>query len=47
MPHPENIVEEDYTEEVTVTGEDGAELTESKQYQCNIDFKALMYLKIP
>ena len=48
VPYPDGVVEETYFDEVPNKNEDGGEpVLERVKFECNVDFKALMYLMIP
>lgn len=49
VPYPEGVVEEDYEDEVPKAGgEEGAEpIMEKVKYEKNVEFKAMMFLKVP
>merc|ERR1719272_1985879 len=48
VPYPDGVVEETYFDEVPRSGEDGGEpVLEKVKYEGNVNFTALMYLKVP
>jgi len=49
VPYPEGVIEDNYEDEVPKAGgEEGAEpIMEKVKYESNVDFKAMMFLKVP
>jgi hypothetical protein len=49
VPYPDGVVEDTYEDIIVkhAEAEDGEETTEKVKIEANVDFKALMYLKVP
>jgi len=48
VPYPEGVIEENYEDEVPEPVEEGAEpILKKVKYESNVNFNALMYLKVP
>jgi hypothetical protein len=47
LPIPDEVVDEDYTETVTVENEDGTTREETKSYKKNTNEHALILINVP